>query len=407
MAVVLKTRALILTALLAACGDGSSDEPGTPDAGAPDAFALAAPADRAALLAQGPYTIGYRTQSVTYRPAGVDADRTLHVEVWYPAQPGTGADTVYRVGGVLAVPRPGPRFDAEVLAQGSFPVVVYSHGSSGVGLAAFSYGEYLASWGFIVLAPDHTGNTTLDPSNPVALDYLVRPQDLSATLDAVLGSGPLAGRTSGDVAAIGHSFGGYTALSLLGARVDTSLMATWGAGPPGPCEQIPEPGSCEVLADPEASAKLAAGFADPRIEVVVAQTPVAMVFAAGQLAALEKPVMLMTARRDATLPWAVHGSPAWDRLDGAADVWVDLENGGHYSVLAICDFVAPALLDSFGLNVTGDGCSASFTPLAEIVPVVTAYAHAYVRLHALGETRWQAALAGEPWHADVTVAVKP
>src|SRR6185436_12934287 len=127
------------------------------------------------------------------------------------------------------------------------------------------------------------------------------------------------------------------------------------------------------------------------------------VFAAGQLAAIDRPVMLMTARRDATLPWAIHGAPAWDALDGADDVWVDLENGGHYSVLEICEVVAPGLLEAFGLSVTNDGCGPDFTPIPEIVPAVMAYAHAYIRLQALGETRWRAVIAGEPFHADVTV----
>src|SRR5688572_25877879 len=99
--------ALLFLVVAAACGDDAGSS--TPDAGAPDAFSLAAPADRAALMQAGPYTVGYRQQSVTYRPAGLDTDRTLNVELWYPAAPGTGTDTVYQVGGVLAVPRPGPR----------------------------------------------------------------------------------------------------------------------------------------------------------------------------------------------------------------------------------------------------------------------------------------------------------
>jgi predicted dienelactone hydrolase len=396
----MKLAAPLLLFAVAACGDDGGSS--TPDAGAPDAFTLAAPADRAALLQPGPYTVGYRQQAVTYRPIAVAVDRTLNVEVWYPAAPGTGTDTTYQVGGVLAVPRPGPRTHADVMAEGSFPVVVYSHGSGGLGLVAYSYGEYLASWGFVFVAPDHTGNTALDSTNPLAFDYLVRPQDLSATLDAVTSTGPLAGRTSGDVAAIGHSFGGYTVLSLLGAHVDPDRIATWGAGSSS-CEQLPEPDGCAFLADPAVSGKLAAGFADPRIETAVAQTPVSMVFQEGELAAISAPVMLVTARRDATLPWAIHGEPTWERLDGAADVWVDLENGGHYSVIEVCEVVDPGLLAAFGLDVINDGCGPSFTPIPEIVPPVMAYAHAFIREHALGETRWAAVIAGEPFHADIAV----
>jgi predicted dienelactone hydrolase len=393
---------LFALCILAACSDdGGAPDAGTPDGRTPDAFTLAAPADRAALFQQGPYTVGYRTQSVTYRPAGVATDRTLNVELWYPAQASTGVDTVYSVGGALAVPRPIPRTNADVLAGGPFPVVLYSHGSSGIALAGFSYGEYLASWGFVVAAPDHTGNTTLNNSNPVALSYLVRPQDISATLDAIVATGAVAGRTSSDISAIGHSFGGYTVLSLLGAKVDNARIPTWGIGT-GTCEQLDD-GSCDVLAGAAASAKLAAGFGDPRFETVVAQTPVSMSFQDGQLAAIARPVMLITSRRDATLPWAAYAEPAWQRMDGADEVWVDLTKGGHYSVIAICEVVSPAILAAFGLDVASDGCGDDFTPISQIVPAVMAYTHAYIRLHSLGESQWRTVITGTPFHADVTV----
>jgi len=385
---------------LAACGDGGGSPPdaGVPDAAAPDAFVLAAPADRAALFQAGPYAFGYRTASVTYRPAGATTDRTLNLNLWYPAEAGTGDALVYSVAGLIAVPRDTGRANAAALAQGRFPVIVYSHGYGGVGLAAFSYGEYFASWGFVVAAPDHTGNTALDQTISLAMGYLVRPQDLSATLDWVTGdpASPVKGRTSEDVAAIGHSMGGYSVLSVLGARGD------WAAVTAG-CAN--SPGSCEVMADPAARAKLDAGFADPRFDLAVAQTPVIMLFADGELAALSRPVMLMTARRDATLPWATEGEPGWRRLDGADDTWIDLLNGGHYSPIAICDYVDPALLAVVGLDVTHDGCGPDFTPISEIVPAITAYAHAFVRLHSLGESRWRAVIAGEPFHDEVSVTV--
>jgi predicted dienelactone hydrolase len=401
-------RLLILAAALgaAACGEDDDPLPPTdgpavfdariPDAPPPDAAGLAAPADRAALFAPGPYTVGYRTATVTYRPAGRDTDRTLAVDLWYPATPGTGEDTVYRVAGVIEVEREGPRTGAEPLAGPPFPVIVYSHGSGGVGLAGFSYGEHFASWGFVVAAPDHTGNTVLDRTNPGALNLLVRPQDLSATLDWVTAdaASPVAGLTSEVIAAIGHSFGGYGALSLLGPIGDWTAIAEG-------CD----PESCAIFEDPAARAALDAGFLDERVDAIVAQTPVVMTFPEAELAALERPVMYATARRDQTLPWDEEGRPGWERLDGPDDVWIDLLNGGHYSVVAVCDAVAPEILMAAGLDVVSDGCGPDFTPIAEIVPVVTAYAHAFVRQHALGEARWGAVIRGEPFHATVEVTV--
>lgn len=399
---------VVVAAGAAACGDsddtplGMVDAPVAVDAPppTPDAFALAAPADRAALFTAGPYAVGYRTATLTYRPDGVAADRTLKLDVWYPATPGSGEDTVYSVAGVVTVPRPGPRTGAAPLADGRFPLVVYSHGSGGVALAAFSYGEYFASWGIAFVAPDHTGNTVLDRSNSFALNFLVRPQDISATIDwaGADPASPVAGRLSGDVAAIGHSFGGYTVLSLLGARGDWATLA---AG----CPSVPDPASCAIYADPAARAALDAGFRDPRVELAIAQAPVVLTFAPGELAAIDRPVEYVTARRDLTLPWSVHGQPGWERLDGADDLWIDLLNAGHYSVVAVCDVVSPMLLAAVGLNVGPDGCDPDFTPISELVPALTAYAHAFIRLHALGEARWRDVLGGAPFHADIAVTV--
>ena len=39
---------------------------------------------------RGPHEVGIRTESLTYRPNGIDSDRTLRVVVWYPTAATTG-----------------------------------------------------------------------------------------------------------------------------------------------------------------------------------------------------------------------------------------------------------------------------------------------------------------------------
>ena len=51
---------------------------------------------------------------------------------------------------------------ADISADGPFPLVVYSHGSGGLRFIASDYTEAIASHGYIVAAPDHTGNTALE-----------------------------------------------------------------------------------------------------------------------------------------------------------------------------------------------------------------------------------------------------
>ncbi len=159
--------------------------------------------------ATGPYPVGVTT--VTFeRTSTVDGSpRTLETVIWYPRADGIAGSEP----GVDASPAD---------ADGPFPIVVYSHGSSGKPLYQTFLTEHLASHGFIVVAPSHPGNTS-DDCFPCGPDSILpsareRPADVTFVLDRVLsmredpasllGSSVDPERT----AIVGHSFGGWTAI---------------------------------------------------------------------------------------------------------------------------------------------------------------------------------------------------
>jgi predicted dienelactone hydrolase len=84
--------------------------------------------------------------------------------------------------------------------------------------------EYLASYGFVMISPEH--DETLDP--PLLWRSTIsRPHDLLTTLDyideQVQPGGALVGLINTELlAVIGHSYGGYRALAAGGARLDTT-----------------------------------------------------------------------------------------------------------------------------------------------------------------------------------------
>ncbi len=375
------TRLFALGACALAMGCSSDDE--TQPAGE-------TPPDPTELLAAGPHAVGYRELEVTYTPAGTKEARTLELEIWYPAEAAGAAPATYKVAGIVSVPSK-VALDAPAPAQGPHPVVIYSHGNRGVGLVGYPYGEHLASWGFVVVAPDHTGNTILNATNAFLLSMLVRPQDVSASLDFIE-SGLAAGDALGGIAdttrtlIVGHSFGAYSTLAVAGARSDVPALKAQ-------CPNANDDGSCALLADPAVEAAFMAGFADPRVDAIVPQAPGSPAnYAAGALAGLSQPAMLQTGRLDITTPWDTAGKPTWEALAGVDDVWVDMEKGGHYSFLTVCGDAPPAFLEP--LNAANDGCNASFIPYQEAVPVLSAYVLGFARAHVLGEARWKAPLAG-------------
>ena len=119
------------------------------------------------LFEPGPYEVGYREFPITYPQAASGDDRELLLRVWYPAQDDSGAEPArYALSNEfidldLAA---GNALDAPpVNDEGGFPFVVYSHGNGCEGLLAYPYGELMASHGWILVAPNHTGNTAFDP----------------------------------------------------------------------------------------------------------------------------------------------------------------------------------------------------------------------------------------------------
>ena len=103
------------------------------------------------------------------------------------------------------------------------PVLAFSHGDTAISYQSIFLTEYLASRGWVIVAPNHRGNTLFEPEEHRIALALRRPIDIRDTVDWLFGS---LGATGGDLngcvnpddgyAISGHSFGGYTTLATAG-----------------------------------------------------------------------------------------------------------------------------------------------------------------------------------------------
>jgi predicted dienelactone hydrolase len=386
--------AAILFTSIVGCGDDSDSGP-------------TASADE--LFEQGPYEVGYREIAITYSAAASMEERELVLRVWYPAQDDSGADPArYSLAGVIDLESPHALDEPPVTEDEDLPLVVYSHGNGGEGLLAYPYGELMASHGWVLVAPNHTGNTAFDfllgSADPFARAALDRPYDISAIIDEFemgLSGDDLEGKAdTSNVFLFGHSFGGYTSFTAGGTDVDFDTLDA-------ECDGVTSD-DCDVLADPDVEAVYRGGFGDPRIVAIAPQAPAIIAISEDELAALEVPTMLMSGRLDQTTTQEESAEPAWAGIDNPDDLWVEMPMGAHYSFITICHDLEPDVLDLFRPDAGEDGCGEGFIDTEEAIPVLAAYVLGFGRRHVLGQTEWDPILTGPPLgnEGDFVVTVK-
>ena len=336
----------------------TTTEPGT-TAPAPTTVA----ADPLELAGAGPYAVGVATITLD-DPAG---ERPLTVDVWFPLSDAASALPLQRYTLLPGVYYESPSAFAATApdaAAGPFPLVVYSHGSGGLRYIHSAYTESLASHGYVVAAPDHTGNTALDrlagataDSPQIAFD---RPTDVGRVIDAFVDPAhPTAGGYAAHVdpervAVTGHSFGGYTAVA-----VATGMSNAVGSVP-----------------------------ADERVDAIVPLAPALSdtLITDDLLAGLELPMLVVVGTDDVTTPVDPNVTRLWDLTTNAPAYRVELVAGEHQTFTDLCSYqeVLPSLdgvpqtvidvIDDFAV----EGCSPGDMPLDRANELLATYAAAFL-----------------------------
>ena len=182
----------------------------------------------------GPYPVGVTTATI---------GDGIMVEIWYPAAAAGEGDagietydirdfTAPAIKAVLTADIPATYSYAATrdaaVADGTFPIVLNSHGFSGVRVGSSFLTSHLASYGMIVVSPDHPTRDLYHVVAAIQPDVETEPKDdLLRSLDLIVQRGS----TDGDVfdghvdaehvGALGHSAGGGTVLAAgLDERID-------------------------------------------------------------------------------------------------------------------------------------------------------------------------------------------
>jgi predicted dienelactone hydrolase len=289
-------------------------------------------------------TIGFRETELT----DAAGSRTLQVSLWYPtddtgpAGP-IGENRVFY--GVPTVRNAKPAKDAR-------PLVALSHGNGGSWRNLAWLAGAVAEKGYIVVAPNHPGTTTLDKDAAEAAKLWERPRDLSRVIDAVTKDESLAGKVDPTrIAAIGHSLGGWTVTALAGGRFNTQRFAR-------ECRAHPNPRICRLSStradEPSPSSKLNDDLRDTRVGAIVSlDLGLARGFTPESLAAFPVPALIIGAGTDiGDLPAKLESGYLAEHMSASTSRYVEIPDAMHFSFTQLCKPGGAALIEA---DSPGDG----------------------------------------------------
>lgn len=189
------------------------------------------------------------------------------------------------------------------------PLAVITHGF-GSSQVHFEYlARHLASYGYIVLVPEHIGSNTeykeaflrgeisVDVS---PIEFYSRPQDITYLLNEVERDPELNKLINWEqVGILGHSFGGNTALAIAGAPINQERINQV-------CQENQISLNMSMLLQCRASGlpPVDTNLRDPRIKAVVAANPVtSTALGVEGMGAIDIPTMMLAGSQDTTTPF--------------------------------------------------------------------------------------------------------
>jgi predicted dienelactone hydrolase len=255
--------------------------------------------------------------------------------------------------------------------SGKTPVIVMSHGLASNPEHFTSVAKHLASYGYVVVAPQHPGSDFRQAQRLIEgfsrqifilEEFLDRPKDISYTIDelAKRNQAEFEGRLDlKSVAVGGHSFGGYTALAVGGATLDFDNLQR-------ECNRYFLPNTalllqCQALKLPHKDYN----FRDERVTSIVLVNPVnSAIFGKQGLAKVKIPVLVGAGTYDPatpivfeqvrSFPWFGDTDKYLLVVEGQAHIDFAQLDAGVTDVIDSVDNLtlpAPALIQDYGNSI--------------------------------------------------------
>ncbi|MEJ6482675.1 alpha/beta hydrolase [Nostoc punctiforme UO1] len=224
-----------------------------------------------------------------------------------------------------------------------FPLIVISHGLASDRSTFVYLAEHLASYRFAVAVLEHPGSNAKRfqeyfaglASPPEPEEFIDRPLDIKYLLDELQRlekSDPsLHGKLNfQQVGAIGQSFGGYTVLTLAGAKINFEQLRQ-DCNPNSSSFNLSLLLQCEASKLPQKNYELK----DDRIKAIMAINPIdSLVLGEGGVSQIKMPVMLVAGSQDIFAPPVFEQIRPFTWLSDPNKYLALIENATHFSAIA-------------------------------------------------------------------------
>jgi predicted dienelactone hydrolase len=272
-------------------------------------------------------TVGTRTLAIKDTERG----RNLTTEIWFQADSSAKAEgfsPILPIAAIQLAPNSDPAADFK-----KRPLVVISHGNWGTRYSQGWLASRLVRAGYVVISPSHPGTMNDDRTSAGALRLWDRSDDVRVALSAVLKDPKWAALIDQDkIGFWGHSFGGWTGVSLAGGKFDMNQEIA-------ACkEQTPKDMYCNGLLTDDLSKISLEGsdgsYADSRFKAfyLTATGPVRGM-TVPSLKAITTPMLFDTAQFDEVLAPEMNSTWAAKTVPNATEI---VRPVGHFVYVPIC-----------------------------------------------------------------------
>jgi predicted dienelactone hydrolase len=227
-------------------------------------------------------------------------NRQIKAEIWYPT---FEIDSLHQRRTELPFQLSPTIRDAKFINK-SYPLIVISHGTGGNRFSLAWLAIELAKNGYIVVAPDHWGNTFDNKIPEYFVRYWDRPQDINFLLTSVLADESINFSIDKErIGMMGFSFGGYTTLAIAGVVVNCNLIKEKAKTKVGKKEfTVPELGDLRKLIYAINCDEIPTTFKDDRFKVFVAMAPALGLGMPDEPQNIKEPVLIIGVNNDKVAP---------------------------------------------------------------------------------------------------------